>query len=81
MSAQVKAYEQMEQLLNHVSEEMKKMADWLAPSCVTMEVIESSVDELLNDTADWDLNYKILKQISKESDTIGSEMHIDNITI
>ena len=81
VSAQVKAYEQMEQLLNHVSEEMKKMADWLAPSCVTMEVIESSVDELLNDTADWDLNYKILKQISKESDTIGSEMHIDNITI
>ena len=81
VSAQVKAYDQMEQLISHVSEEMKKMADWLAPSCVTMEVIESTVDSLLSDTADWELNYKILKQISKESDTIGAEIHVDNITI
>ena len=81
VAAQVKAYDQMEHLLSHVAEEMKKMTDWLAPSCVTMDVIESTVDALLNDTADWELNYKILKQISKESDTIGSEIQIDNITI
>ncbi|QDZ22651.1 heavy chain of dynein [Chloropicon primus] len=81
VAAQVKAYDQMEQLLSVVSEEMKKMTDWLAPSCVTMETIESTVDELLNDTSDWEQNYKILKQISKESDTIGTEIHIDNITI
>lgn len=81
IKAQAKAYDMAEQLMSRVNDELKKVADWCAPSCLTPEALDSVVDKTLRETADWESNYKVLKKISRESDMIASSIHVDSVTI
>jgi len=71
-------YERAEVLFSRLSDERRKLQDWVALGTVDLEEF---VDESLDEVKDWELNFKILKQAQRESERIPSEVTVDCFTV
>ena len=73
-----RVYERAEVLFSRLSDERRKLQDWVALGTVDLEEF---VDESLDEVKDWELNFKILKQAQRESERIPSEVTVDCFTV
>lgn len=67
-------YTAAEALFVQLSDELRKFQDWLVLGTVDLE---EYVNENLQEVADWELNFKMLKGAAKDAEKLPNEAKVD----
>jgi dynein heavy chain 2 len=71
-------YRKAEELFKRLHEEKEQFSEWVALGSVNLEAY---VEENLNEVADWEINFKMLKIRGREAEKLPTEKKIDCINI
>ncbi|KAK3283536.1 hypothetical protein CYMTET_8768 [Cymbomonas tetramitiformis] len=69
-----KVYERAEMLFARLAEEQKKLTDWVALGTVDLDEF---CDQNLDEVADWENNFRMLKLASKDAEKLPTEAKVD----